>query len=84
MDHSMRRLALIWLATSAAVAIAVLVAYRVVIRVPELAGRTSPETVLEDPTMLFDDPGLLGTAVEIRVTRAISSCMGIRSPNERS
>jgi len=78
MDHSKRRLALIWLATSAAVAIAVLVAYRVVIRVPELAGRTSPETVLEDPTMLFDDPGLLGTAVEIRVTRAIASCMEAR------
>jgi len=78
MDHSTRRFVLIWLATSAAVAIALLVAYRAVIRVPELAGRTSPETVLEDPTMLFEDPGLLGTAVEIRVTRAISSCMEAR------
>ncbi len=78
MDHSKRRLVLIWLATSAAVAVAALVAYRAVVRVPELAGRTAPETVLENPEMLFEDPGLLGTAVEIRVTRAISSCMAAR------
>jgi hypothetical protein len=78
MDHSTRRLFLIWLATSAAVAVTALVAYQSVIRVPELAGRTSPETLLENPEMLFEDPGLLGTAVEIRVTRAISSCMAAR------
>jgi len=78
MDHSTRRLILIWLATTAAVAIAVLVAYRSLIRVPELAGRTAPETLLENPEALFEDPGLIGTAVEIRVTRAIAACMAAR------
>jgi len=78
MDHPMRRFFLIWLATSAVVAVGALVAYRALVRVPELAGRTAPETVLENPERLFEDPGLLGTAVEMRVTRAISSCMAAR------
>jgi hypothetical protein len=78
MDSSTRRLVLIWLATTAAVVIAVLVGYRSLVRVPELAGRTAPETLLEDPEALFEDPGLIGTAVEIRVTRAIAACMQAR------
>jgi len=78
MDRSTRRLILIWLVSTAAVTIAVLVAYRSVIRVPELAGRAAPETLLDDPERLFDDPGLIGTAVEIRVTRVIAACMQAR------
>ncbi|MCJ7726714.1 MAG: hypothetical protein MUP76_10050 [Acidimicrobiia bacterium] len=78
MNPSRRRLVLIWLATSAAVAIFALIGYRSLARVPELAGRTAPETLLADPTALFADPGMIGTAVEIRVTRAIDSCMQAR------
>lgn len=78
MEHPRRRLVLVWLATTAAVAIAALVGYRALVRVPELAGRTAPEALLEHPEALFEDPGLIGTAVEIRVTRAISACMAAR------
>ena len=78
MDKTRRRLVLIWLATTAAVAIVALVGYRSLIRVPELAGRTAPETLLEDPAALFEDPAMIGTAVEIRVQRAIASCMKAR------
>lgn len=78
MEGSTRRLVLIWLATTAAVAISALVGYRSLVRVPELAGRTGPETLLDNPEALFEDPGLLGTAVEISVTRAIASCMESR------
>lgn len=78
MEIARRRLVLIWLATTAAVAIVSLVGYRSLIRVPELAGRTAPEAILEDPAALFEDPGMIGTAVEIRVTRAIASCMKAR------
>ena len=75
---SRRQLLLIWVATTAAVTIAALVAYRSVVRVPELAGRTAPEAILQDPETLFEDPGLLGSAVEISVTRAIDDCMRAR------
>jgi hypothetical protein len=78
MEHATRRLILIWLATTAIVTIAALIGYRSLIRVPELAGRTQPEAILQDPEKLFDDPGMIGTAVEISVTRAVASCMEAR------
>jgi hypothetical protein len=78
MDRSRRRLVLIWLATTAAAVVALLVVYGAVVGVPELAGRTEPETLLEQPESLFADPGMLGTAIEIRVTRTIAACMEAR------
>ena len=75
----------IWLATALVVAVALVNVYNSATRVPEFAGRAAPETIYSDPTVLFRDPGLLGTAVEMAVTRAVQECMaaagfGYRGP----
>jgi hypothetical protein len=73
-----RRLVLIWLATSVLVAGVLLLAYRSLASAPALAGRTDPEALIDDPETLFADPGALGSAIEMRVYRAIESCMAER------
>src|SRR3972149_2914811 len=60
----------IWLTTTLAVTVISLVAYRSITRVPDLAGRTDPTVIWDDPTAVFADPGLLGTAVELRGAEA--------------
>lgn len=74
--HRERRLTVaIWLGTTALVAVVALVVYHLATRVPDLAGRTDPAGLYGDPTLLFSDPGLLGTAIELRVTDAVRACM---------
>jgi hypothetical protein len=75
MTRTRATLVWIWLATTALVAAVGVLAYRSLTRVPELAGRTDPELIWEDPTVLFADPGVLGTAVEMKVTEAVRACM---------
>ena len=75
MNRTRSTLVWIWLATTVVVAIAAVLWYRSATRVPILAGRTDPSALWEDPTLLFADPGLLGTAVELRVTEAVRACM---------
>jgi len=75
MQRDRRLSAAIWLLTTALVAGGALLAYHLVTRVPELAGRADPAGLYTDPTLLFADPGLLGTAVEARVTEAVRACM---------
>lgn len=65
----------IWLATAVVVAALVLWWYDRVTQVPEFAGRTHPRELLSDPGLLFEEPGILGSAVEMRVTEAVRSCM---------
>jgi hypothetical protein len=78
MGSQRRRLVLIWLATTAVVAVVAVLAYRALVGSSHLAGRSAPETLLENPEALFEDPGLIGTAVEMTVHRAISDCMAAR------
>ena len=68
---------LFWIGLAAAViaALATFLLYRSMTRVPLLAGRTDPAVIWTDPTALFSDPGLLGTAVELRVTEVLRDCM---------
>jgi len=75
MNRSRNTLIWIWLATTVAVALMAVLVYRSVTRVPDLAGRTDPQAIWDDPTVLFNDPGILGTAVEMQVTEAVRSCM---------
>lgn len=74
---------MIWLATSVVAAAVALFAYRSLIRVSDLAGRTDPAVIWDDPTVLFTDPGLLGTAVEMRVTESVRACMEARGQTFR-
>ena len=39
-------------------------AYRSLTEVGDLAGRTEPAALYDDPTLLFEDPGILGSAIE--------------------
>lgn len=66
---------LAWLVTTGLVAGAGWSAYRSLTGVGELAGRTEPSSLYDDPTLIFDDPGILGTAVELQVTEAVRACM---------
>ncbi|HLA66108.1 MAG TPA: hypothetical protein VJP05_01285, partial [Acidimicrobiia bacterium] len=75
MTRTRNTLIWIWLTTTLAVTVISLVAYRSITRVPDLAGRTDPTVIWDDPTAVFADPGLLGTAVELRVTEAVRACM---------
>jgi hypothetical protein len=68
-------LAVIWLLTAVVVAVAALLVYHSVTRVPDLAGRRDPADLYADPGLLFTDPGILGTAVEVQVTAAVRACM---------
>ncbi|OFW66427.1 MAG: hypothetical protein A2Z12_05205 [Actinobacteria bacterium RBG_16_68_21] len=83
MDRNRRTLVWIWLATTAVVAGVALLLYRSATRTPDLAGRTDPAVIWEDPTALFTDPGILGTAVEMQVTEAVRSCMAERGQDFR-
>jgi hypothetical protein len=66
---------LVWLVVTVAVAIVVLVIFSNLARVPDLAGRTEPSDLFDDPALVLEDPGILGSAVEVRVTRAVRECM---------
>lgn len=83
MNRSRKILFSIWLVTTVAVALASVLVYRSVTRIPELAGRTDPTAIWSDPAALFTDPGLLGTAVELRVTEAVRACMSERGQTFR-
>lgn len=75
MSSDRAHLGWIWLATTLVVVTLSLLAYRSLTRIPEYAGRTDPAVIFEDPARLFTDPGLLGTAVEMRVTESVRACM---------
>ena len=83
MNRTRGTLFVIWLATSVVAAAVALFAYRSLIRVSDLAGRTDPAVIWDDPTVLFTDPGLLGTAVEMRVTESVRACMEARGQTFR-
>jgi len=69
---------LVWLAVTVIVAVVVLLVFRSLTRVPDLAGRTAPEDLFDDPALVLEDPGILGSAVEVRVTTAVRACMEAR------
>lgn len=75
MDRTRKTLLWIWLGTTVLAALVTGLAYRAITRVPDFAGRTDPAVVWNDPTALFREPGLLGTAVEMQVTEAVRACM---------
>jgi hypothetical protein len=78
MSESRRTLVGIWALTTLVVLGAALLYYRQIIQVPLLAGRTEPADIYDNPAALFEDPGLLGSAIEVRVTKAVRSCMESR------
>jgi len=75
MSESRRTLVGIWALTTLVVLGGALLYYRQLIQVPLLAGRTEPADIYDNPAALFEDPGLLGSAIEVRVTEAVRSCM---------
>lgn len=75
MRGSTRLLLAIWAVTTVVVVGAALLVYRHVTRVPLLAGRTNPAAIYSNPTALFEDPGLLGSAIEVQVTEEVRRCM---------
>ena len=78
MSESRRILIGVWALTTLVVLGGALLYYRQLFQVPLLAGRTEPVDIYENPAALFEDPGLLGSAIEIRVTAAVRSCMESR------
>ncbi len=77
MGRNRRLLVQIWILTSLLVMAGLLVIYRDLTRVPSLAGRVDPSGIYENPTLLFEDPGLLGSAIEVQVTAEVSACMDV-------
>jgi hypothetical protein len=75
MSEERKRLLVVWAVSSLATATIAYLAYRSLTAIPEYAGRTEPSRLLEEPTLLFHEPGILGTAVEVQVTEAIETCM---------
>lgn len=75
MPRSRRTLVLIWAITTVIVLVALVLLYRNLTEVPLLAGRTEPTSIYSDPTVLFDDPGVIGSAIEVQVTERIRACM---------
>jgi hypothetical protein len=69
---------IVWLVTTGLMAGAGWFAYRSLTEVGDLAGRTEPAALYDDPTLLFEDPGILGSAIELRVTEAVRACMEAR------
>jgi hypothetical protein len=65
----------IWLLTTLLVAGGALLVYHLATRPGDLAGRTDPAALYDQPSLLFTDPGLLGSAIEVRVTEAVRACM---------
>ena len=77
--HRDRRLfAFIWLATTAVVAAAVLLVYHCVTRADSLAGRHDAADLYRDPSLLFTDPGILGSAVRATGDRGGAGLHGRR------
>jgi hypothetical protein len=68
-------LIVVWLAVTVVVAGAALLAYRRATTVTARAGRVDPSRIYEDPALVIEEPGLLGTAVELRVTEVVDACM---------
>lgn len=75
MSESKRTLVGVWALTTLVVLGGALLYYRQLIQVPLLAGRTEPTDIYDNPAALFEDPGILGSAIEVRVTEAVRSCM---------
>jgi hypothetical protein len=66
---------IVWLVTTVVVTAAAWFVYERMTAIPYLAGRSDPAALLVRPTLLFEDPGILGSAVERRVTEAVAACM---------
>jgi len=66
---------IVWLVTTVVVAAAGWFVYDRLTSIPYLAGRADPAALLENPELIFEDPGILGSAVEQRVTAAVAACM---------
>ena len=84
MEHSRRTLIRIWIVTAAVVAVAGWFAYQQLVRIAVLEGRGDMDQVFEDPTVLFSDPGVLGSSVERRAYEAVQQCMAAQGFNYRS
>ncbi len=66
MSENRRTLVGVWALTTLVVLGGALLYYRQLIQVPLLAGRTEPTDIYDNPAALFEDPGLLGSAIEVR------------------
>jgi hypothetical protein len=75
MDRDRRLFIILWLASAVVVAVAALLIYHFATRLGPLAGRNDAAGLYADPTVLFTDPGTLGTAIEQQVTAAVRDCM---------
>jgi len=75
MSESKRTLVGVWALTTLVVLGGALLYYRQLVQVPLLAGRSEPTDIYDNPAALFEDPGILGSAIEVRVTEAVRSCM---------
>lgn len=66
---------LVWLATTVVVAAVAWSAYQRITDPGDLPGRDDLNAVLQDPKRLFDEPGVLGSAIEQRSFEVVAACM---------
>ena len=83
MNEDRRLLVGIWLAVALAVAAGGFLVVRSLTAVPDLPGRSDPAAIYREPELLFEDPGLLGTAVERLADRAVRECMAAQGYDYR-
>ena len=74
-DEGSDNFLLVWLGVTLVTALALiwLLVWRSA--VPGQAGRGDPESVFADPSRLITEPGLLGSAIELRVIAAVDACL---------
>jgi hypothetical protein len=73
----------VWLVVTLAVAAGGFLVVRSRLAVPDLPGRPDPSAIYRDPELLFEDPGLLGAAVERLADRAVRECMAAKGYDYR-
>jgi hypothetical protein len=83
MRNDRRLLVGIWLVVALAVAAGGFLVVRSITTVPDLPGRADPSAIYDEPTLLFEDPGLLGSAVERLADEVVRDCMASRGYDYR-
>jgi hypothetical protein len=83
MRDDRRLLVGVWLGVTLAVAAGGFLVVRSLTAVPDLPGRPDPSVIYREPEVLFEDPGLLGAAVERLADEAVRDCMAAQGYDYR-
>lgn len=83
MRDDRRLFVVVWLVVALAVTAGGFLAVHSLAGTSDLPGRGDPSAIYDRPTLLFEDPGLLGAAVERLADEAVRDCMAERGYDYR-